>query len=1070
MLEATASSVRRLVYDKKYWCLFFIFVAINFVVMHRSLADPGLILAGDFTRAEDFSTWISSVRYPLWNEHGQSSNLETLSQLGLYAPAIFISSVIEIPSTVVYLAYFVVLGSLSGVFSFKLAEYVMARQKVTPRFEFALASSLFFMFATFVVEYAFHPALTFGFYLSPLLLYALIKGVEENRISYLLLTSLIYSLMVAATHFVIFGLIIILSYILYDLFFKIVVQRFRSFSALKRAAWHTLIVVGPFIALSSYWLIPNIAYSGHELYYNLLTTTDPGFLYRYADVVNIFSVKGVFNSGVIYPYTDSERAYINILSIMLTITAVSSLLFYKENKFLLYLGILLVLSVIIAVTPHYFPAIYNWFMFDIPGSSIYSWVFRTPKFFHIMSVSIAIMLSLASIRIYQILHTQKKQFSKAVPSIFIAIVLVFSLVPNYILLTGDFNGFHRPHQLPPDYTDLLDYLEHQDGNYKSIWGPPYLGLNSTWSGGNAIGDLEQQISPTNIFSGSQTLNQYLYPLVFGIRYLYGSMVYGGQTDNLNEFLSPINVKYIVVHNDIPVLKDPIENVSTTLNKQKGFLESKEFGFTTLYTVSDASEQLSTKKSTMLIQGGGLLRYDSIFGLESITSNNTGVFFSDISLDQNPNLWNSSDTLIAENQLGYAEYMLDKSDVIVIRPSSYTNDYAPFRVWSISSANSPSFLNIVGYYYGIELPYQFDYGKNIIFTSASNSTLEIPLSISDPGEYKVLLRYFANEGGGMLDLGLNGNSQFFATKSHVNRFIWSDMETIRLSEGTHTLSITNTAGLNALNLIAIVPAEKYEHYKGEFITSLVNKDIIHVFEAESDLNFAGTAAVVQDIDYSNGKAVELRAQDIASTGFEILKKGNYNLAIYGEGTITIYIDGTRISTASLVDDGIAHIEPVSFNSGDHFIDIVSANGTSSSLPRLDSVLIGSNRTDNGQSSTIQQQPAEEPIINYQKIDPTNYEVTVKAQSPFMLAFAEAYDERWTAEVKTSNGVKSYKPLPLYGVINGFMIDTVGDYEIHIKYAPQEIFYIGASISAVSYAFIIGYLLRAHHLIFHRGRNN
>jgi hypothetical protein len=1069
MLEATSSSIRHVVYNKKYWCLFFLFVAINFLVLHRSLADPGFILAGDFTRAEDFSAWISSVRYPLWNEHGQSSNLETLSQLGIYAPAILISSVIEIPSTVVYLAYFVVLGSLSGVFSFKLAEYVMARQKVTPRFEFALASSLFFMFATFVVEYAFHPALTFGFYLSPLLLYVLIRGIEENKISYLLLTSLIYSLMVAAPHFVIFGLIIILSYILYDLFFKIVVQRFHSFSALKRAAWHALIVLGPFIALSTYWIVPNLAYGGLGLYYNLLTTADPGFLYRYADIINIFSVKGVFNTGEIYPYTESERAYINILSIMLTVTAVSSLLFYKENKFLVYLGILLVLSVIIAITPHYFPAIYNWFTFDIPGSSIYSWVFRTPKFFHIMSVSIAIMLGLAGIRIYQILHSQKKQFLKAVPSIFIAVVLVFSLVPNYILLTGDFNGFHNPHQLPADYTDLIAYLEHQDGNYKSIWGPPYLGLNSTWSEGNRIYALEEQISPTNIFSGPQTSNQYIFPLVFGIRFPYGSMVYAGQTDNLNEFLSPINVKYIVLHNDIPVLQDSIEDVSTALNNQKGLLESNEFGSTTLYTISDAAEQLSTKKSTMLIQGGGLLRFDSIFGLESITSNNTGVFFSDISLDQNPNISNLSDTLIAENQLGYAEYMLDKSDVLVIRPSAYTNDYAPFLVWSISSINSPPFLNILGYYYGIELPYQFDYGKNIIFTSASNSTLEIPLSISDPGEYKVLLRYFANDGGGLLDLGLNGSSQTFPTKSHLNRFIWSDMETIRLSEGTHTLSITNTAGLNALNLIAIVPTEKYEHYKGEFITSLVNKDIIHVFEAESDLNFGGSAAVVQDIDYSNGKAVELRAQDIASTGFEILKEGNYDITIYGQGTITLYIDGTKISTANLVD-GIAHTEPVSLNSGDHSIDIVSANNTSSSLPRLDSVLMGSNRTDNGQSSTIQQQPAEEPIINYQKIDPTNYEVTVKAQLPFMLAFAEAYDERWTAEVKTSNGVKSYKPLPLYGAINGFMIDTVGDYVIHIKYAPQEIFYIGASISAVSYAFIIGYLLCAHHLIFRRGRNS
>ena len=170
MLEDTTRSIWHLAYNRKYWCLFFLFIVINLVVIHRSLAEPGLILAGDFTRAESFTNWAFSLRYPLWNENGQSSNLESLNQLGLFMPAIIISSVIDVPSTIVYLVYFVVLGSLSGLFSFKLAEYVMVRQKLNPRFEFALASSLFYMFATFVVEETFHPALTMCFYLSPLLL------------------------------------------------------------------------------------------------------------------------------------------------------------------------------------------------------------------------------------------------------------------------------------------------------------------------------------------------------------------------------------------------------------------------------------------------------------------------------------------------------------------------------------------------------------------------------------------------------------------------------------------------------------------------------------------------------------------------------------------------------------------------------------------------------------------------------------------------------------------------------------------------------------------------------------
>ncbi len=90
---------------------------------------------------------------------------------------------------------------------------------------------------------------------------------------------------------------------------------------------------------------------------------------------------------------------------------------------------------------------------------------------------------------------------------------------------------------------------------------------------------------------------------------------------------------------------------------------------------------------------------------------------------------------------------------------------------------------------------------------------------------------------------------------------------------------------------------------------------------------------------------------------------------------------------------------------------------------------------------------------------------------MLAFAEAYDERWTAEVEErSTGTKKiYKPLPLYGAINGFEIDTEGELVINIKYAPQEIFYVVAWISVVSYALVIVYLVRPNNLIFRRGRN-
>src|ERR671918_2410781 len=418
MLEATARNILHIAHNRKYWCLFFLFLAISFFI-HVSLVEPGLILAGDFTRAEDFNRFVSSHLYPLWDEHAQRSNIPALPQLDLYTPAIILSSVFDAPSTVVYLVYYLILGSVSGVFTFKLAEYVMIKMNLKPRFEFAIISSLFFIFATFVVGTAFHPGIAFSFYLSPVLFYLLIRGVEEDRISYLLLSSVIYALVAHGTHFVIFGLIIILSYIVYDLLYRILIQRFRGFSSLKRAAWYTLIIIGPFIALNSYWLVPNFAFAGLSLNPNLIAEESAERTYRYSNLINTFSVRQASKEYSIYSYSESELAYMNILSITLTAIALSSLVLCKPNKLLIYLAIFLVLAVIISAVPLYLPDLYNWLIFEIPGSSWYAWVLRAPKFFHFMSISIAVMLSLSSFRIYQILlNRQKRQFSKAVAPIF----------------------------------------------------------------------------------------------------------------------------------------------------------------------------------------------------------------------------------------------------------------------------------------------------------------------------------------------------------------------------------------------------------------------------------------------------------------------------------------------------------------------------------------------------------------------------------------------------------------------------------------------------------------------------
>jgi len=76
---------------------------------------------------------------------------------------------------------------------------------------------------------------------------------------------------------------------------------------------------------------------------------------------------------------------------------------------------------------------------------------------------------------------------------------------------------------------------------------------------------------------------------------------------------------------------------------------------------------------------------------------------------------------------------------------------------------------------------------------------------------------------------------------------------------------------------------------------------------------------------------------------------------------------------------------------------------------------------------------------------------------MLSFAESYDPLWEARVyKNGERVEVVKPVPLYGVINGFWIDKTGDLEIEIRYKPQDWFQIGLGISGATLFSCLGYL--------------
>lgn len=100
----------------------------------------------------------------------------------------------------------------------------------------------------------------------------------------------------------------------------------------------------------------------------------------------------------------------------------------------------------------------------------------------------------------------------------------------------------------------------------------------------------------------------------------------------------------------------------------------------------------------------------------------------------------------------------------------------------------------------------------------------------------------------------------------------------------------------------------------------------------------------------------------------------------------------------------------------------------------------------------------PVMYYEYLNPTLWKVWVNTTKPFMLLFAESFDPWWEARVyKDGKLVERVRSVPVYGVINGFRINEIGNLTIVIRYVPQDWFELGLKISAITFALCIFYLV-------------
>jgi hypothetical protein len=414
---------------------------------------------------------------------------------------------------------------------------------------------------------------------------------------------------------------------------------------------------------------------------------------------------------------------------------------------------------------------------------------------------------------------------------------------------------------------------------------------------------------------------------------------------------------------------------------------------------------------------------------------------------------STADILVSNLMNLDLYLSVVEDEYLVKPFDFVDD-VPSSRWQKASAAGlqggpwPFYMKTAQ----VE-NWQHDYGEGLVWGN-SQDPLKIPFTVDDSGDYDIAVRYFQSlSGHSGIKISLDGEEiKKIDTKGTIAEWRWRDVGIFNLEKGSHTLTLQNLRGFNAVNLFAVVPHQELEGHIQQVDTMVADKRIIYIWEAESALNFSGAES---SGNYSGaasvGEVLKLSASDSrAWRDIEVLRDDEYRLGVRLYGSATVRIDDYTIQLNSPQLDFV-YLDPIYLEKGAHSIEVGAAGGQGCDLDVvwLFSTESGGETVEDifsGDESSVQ-------VLEYEKLDPTKYRARVSASEPFMLSFGEVYYRLWSASV---NG-KEYPSVPINSIANGFWIEDEGELEITIEFKAQRWFYNGAIISGIAIGAALAFLL-------------
>ncbi|MFX0134302.1 MAG: carbohydrate binding domain-containing protein [Candidatus Hodarchaeota archaeon] len=938
---------------------------------------------------------------------------------------------------------------------------------------------------SFMIGDSFWMGIQFSFIIFPWIMLSYNKIILDKNWKFAFFCAFLLS-MNESEHFLWAGFpIILILYTGFIFFMKLTKEKKVDFHPI----FSFLIVILIFSGLTSYQLIYRFTTSSPYQFASTKAGVDVPWMY--ASIINM--LRGMSHMSLPKFYFIKHTIYSSLsllmpFTLLLPIFAFTSLLWYKKSCTILFYTIVLLLSIL----PFYFGSPFKWLHYWLFFNTPFGPAFRTWRISDAyIALSISVMVAFSLYKILTRLTPSRKYFS-----VLLTLGLVFiTLLSSWPLLLGNFNDGLKPVIVPDEYFRAHSFITNKTGDFRVVYIPEFTNsygedshFKPFWS--PEVGAINEFLTFSSPKPSLQNTGQWSRFCRFTISPFCYSLLRTGDIDTLSRFLKWANIRYVVIHDDIPKMEQSIKNYINLLNYSTNFELVFYDNFIHIYENQLFEKKIDISSQVLMVSGG----YRTVKKFETAL-NNSELNHHYLYLDQQipAKVLEITENILTDklheqlmNDLIFAKIIHMKPDYTIYL-YDYINEHDPYNKWSRASYLDPHQQVWHPYVNWKDYSWDFDYMKGLTFTINSNDSIVIHNKINKKGDYVFLLRFFANEKGGEISVNMQNKKFIIKTLNDYNGFYWY-VNSINIDSDENILIIKNGKGFNAISAISLIPKKEYELLLEDATDYISLRQIKNLASNQiENPSFEGTLdhwemddKVIVDNTYEM-----LLDNSIVIDGTYSLKViTNYTKPLYGwswirgkwinvyEGerySLITYIKAENVNASHIVIEAydelnnkyyqLAQVPSAMYGTFDWKIyrsdftipekvtkirvDLNAGwsnqNGTSA-ITWFDNIKLIQIKSDYA-SINLKLNEELNQIIYSQKIDPTRYEVKVNATKPFMLSFAESYDPLWVARV---NGQK-ISSIPLYSVINGFWIEETGIIDVTIEYEPQRWFYCGSAIS-------------------------